>query len=64
MPTLLLLAATDRVFIAGRWRAGASRQTLPLTNPSDGSTLCSIARGTTADIDATVSAAQSALDGK
>jgi aldehyde dehydrogenase (NAD+) len=63
MPTLPLLDATDRVFIAGRWRAGASRETLPLTNPSDGSTLCDIARGNAADIDAAVQAAQAALDG-
>ena len=52
MPTLPLLDATDRVFIAGQWRAGASRETLPLVNPSDGSTLCDIARGNAADIDA------------
>ncbi len=45
MPTLPLLDASDRVFIAGPWRAGASRETLPLVNPSDGSTLCDIARG-------------------
>ena len=63
MPTLPLLDATDRVFIAGQWRAGASRETLPLTNPSDGSTLCDIARGNAADIDAAVQAAQAALDG-
>jgi aldehyde dehydrogenase (NAD+) len=63
MPTLPLLDATDRVFIAGQWRAGASRETLPLINPSDGSTLCDIARGTADDIDAAVQAAQAALDG-
>ena len=33
------------VFIAGRWRAGDSGQTLPLVNPSDGSELTCIARG-------------------
>jgi aldehyde dehydrogenase (NAD+) len=64
MPTLPLLDATDRVFIAGRWRVGASRETLPLVNPSDGSTLCDIARGNAADIDAAVAAAQNALDGE
>ena len=64
MPTLPHLDATDRVFIAGQWRAGASRETLPLTNPSDGSTLARIARGTAADIDTAVGAAQAALDGE
>ena len=64
MPTLPLLDATDHVFIAGQWRAGASRETLPLMNPSDGSTLAHIARGTAADIDAAVHAAQAALDGE
>ena len=58
---LPLLDATDRVFIAGRWRSGASSETLPLINPSDGSTLAAIARGTAADIDAAVAAAQAAL---
>jgi aldehyde dehydrogenase (NAD+) len=63
MPTLPLLDTTDRVFIAGQWRAGASRETLPLMNPSDGSMLAAIARGNASDIDAAVQAAQAALDG-
>ncbi|MDH4060026.1 MAG: aldehyde dehydrogenase family protein [Aquincola sp.] len=63
MSTLPLLETTDRVFVAGRWQAGASRETLPLINPSDGSTLAAIARGNAADIDAAVAAAQAALDG-
>jgi aldehyde dehydrogenase (NAD+) len=63
MEKLPLLDATDRVFIAGRWQAGASHETLPLINPSDGSTLAAIARGNAADIDAAVAAAQAALDG-
>ena len=52
------------VFIAGRWRAGDSGQTLPLVNPSDGSELTRIARGNAADIDAAVRAAQIALEGE
>jgi aldehyde dehydrogenase (NAD+) len=52
------------VFIAGRWRAGDSGQTLPLINPSDGSELTRIARGNAADIDAAVRAAQVALEGE
>ena len=53
----------SQVFIAGRWRTGASGQTLPLLDPSDGGLLTHIARGTTADVDAAVNAAQAALDG-
>jgi len=62
-PALPLLERTDAVFIAGRWHGGASRETLPLINPSDGSTLAAIARGNAADIDAAVAAAQAALGG-
>jgi len=51
------------VFIAGLWRPCASGETLPLFNPSDGSLLTQIARGTATDIDAAVAAAQAALDG-
>lgn len=53
----------SQVFIAGRWRAGASGQMLPLLDPSDGEVLTRIARGTAADVDAAVAAAQAALDG-
>jgi aldehyde dehydrogenase (NAD+) len=55
---------TTQVFIGSQWRAGASRETLPLLNPSDGSLLASIARGDARDIDAAVAAAQAALDGE
>ncbi len=54
---------TTQVCIAGRWRAGESGLTLPLLNPSDGSVLAYIARGTAGDVDAAVQAAQAALDG-
>jgi aldehyde dehydrogenase (NAD+) len=54
---------TTGVFIAGRWRACAGGETLPLINPSDGSLLAEIARGGKADVDAAVAAAQAALDG-
>jgi len=53
----------SQVLIAGQWRAGASGQTLPLINPSDGSVLTHIARGNAADVQAAVQAAQAALDG-
>ena len=52
---------SSRVFIAGVWRTGAGGQTLPLFNPSDGTLLAQIARGTAADIDAAVAAARKAL---
>lgn len=50
-------------FIAGRWRACASGETLPVINPSDGTEIARIAKGTKADVDAAVEAAQAALDG-
>ena len=45
-----------QVFIGGVWRSGDNGQTLPLANPSDGSTLAAIARGNAADVDAAVHA--------
>ncbi len=64
MQTLPILGASNHVFIGGHWRDGATRETLPLANPSDGSLLARIARGNAADIDAAVVAAQAALDGE
>jgi len=52
------------VFIGGQWRPCAGGQTLALIDPSDGTPLARIARGTAADIDAAVVAAQAALDGE
>lgn len=49
--------------IGNQWRPAATGQTLPLINPSDGAELCQIARGTAADIDAGVQAAETALAG-
>ncbi len=49
--------------INGEWRAPASGDTIDLVNPSDGSTLCAIARGTKADMDEAVVAAQAARAG-
>lgn len=49
------------VLIGGAWRATVA--TLQLINPSDGSTLCQIARSTETDVDAAVITAQTALDG-
>ncbi|MDO6585991.1 aldehyde dehydrogenase family protein [Salipiger sp. 1_MG-2023] len=50
-----------QMLIGGMWRDSA--QTLPLTNPSTGAEIGRIAKGTPADIDAAVQAAQAALDG-
>ena len=54
---------TTGVFIAGRWQPAAGGETLMLLNPSDGRPLAPIARGTVADVDAAVAAAQAALAG-
>jgi aldehyde dehydrogenase (NAD+) len=55
---------TKMLLIGGRWRAAIGGQTLVLENPSDGSELAHIGRGTAADIDAAVFAAQAALVGE
>jgi aldehyde dehydrogenase (NAD+) len=49
--------------INGQWQPPAGGATLPLTNPSDGSALCEIARGTAEDIDRAVAAATAAHAG-
>ena len=54
---------STQLLIGGVWRAGSGAETLQLDNPSDGTPLARIARGTAADIDAAVGAAQAALDG-
>ncbi len=50
-------------FIGGAWVPSQGTARLALINPSDGSTLCEIARGTEADIDHAVQAASVALQG-
>ncbi|MFP7672064.1 aldehyde dehydrogenase family protein [Marivita sp. S0852] len=51
----------SHVLINGTWRATAA--TLPLINPSDGTTLCQIANSTADDVDAAVTAAHRAREG-
>ncbi len=51
-------------FIGGKAVAPSGGDGLPLEDPSTGETICTIARGTAADIDAAVAAAQAALDGE
>ncbi|MGI9367621.1 MAG: aldehyde dehydrogenase family protein [Ruegeria sp.] len=50
--------------IGDTWKPAVSQCTLPLINPSDGSEICHIARGTEADIDAAIHAAHAAMDGE
>ena len=54
----------SKCFIGGQWVTASGNDTLPLENPSDGTTICEIARGRAADIDRAVAAAQKALDGE
>jgi aldehyde dehydrogenase (NAD+) len=51
------------VFIGGRWQSPVEGRTLPLQDPSTGAEIGQIARGTAADIDAAVNAAEAALAG-
>lgn len=51
-------------FIGGRWVAPVEGGLLALENPSNGESLCEIARGTSTDIDAAVAAASNAGAGK
>lgn len=62
MITPLGLSA-DQILIEGRWVPPAEGKTCPLTNPSDGTNLCAIARGGSQDVDAAVHAAKNALKG-
>jgi aldehyde dehydrogenase (NAD+) len=61
--TTMVPFETRHVYIGGRWRAPAGGATLELANPSDGTVLANIARGTADDVDAAVAAARAALDG-
>jgi aldehyde dehydrogenase (NAD+) len=50
-------------FIANRWVAPAGGETLDMIDPSTGTAFAQIARGTAADVDRAVTAAQRARDG-
>ncbi|MBT8412614.1 MAG: aldehyde dehydrogenase family protein [Octadecabacter sp.] len=52
-----------KCLIAGTWQSPHSGETLQLFNPSDGSTLCDIARGGPDEIAAAVASAEQALAG-
>ena len=55
---------TNKCFIDGQWQTPANGQYLPLENPSTGEKIGEIARGTGADIDAAVAAANKARYGE
>ena len=55
--------APEKCMIGGRWISPANNESLSLINPSDGSVLCDIAKGSKEDIDQAVFAAESALRG-
>jgi malonate-semialdehyde dehydrogenase (acetylating)/methylmalonate-semialdehyde dehydrogenase len=48
-------------YVAGRWTASSSSETLPVTNPATGETLARVPLSTAADLDAAVRAAREAL---
>ncbi|MEL7216707.1 MAG: aldehyde dehydrogenase family protein, partial [Pseudomonadota bacterium] len=54
---------TASIFLNGTWEAPAKGETLMLVNPSDGSDLAPIARGSAEDIDRAVAAARAAMEG-
>lgn len=54
---------TSHVFVGGVWKAPESRESLDLENPSTGEPLAAVARGTAADIDEAVAAANAARSG-
>ena len=60
----LLWFPTERCLIDGRWVAPASGARLPVEDPSRGAEIGEIARGTSADVDAGVEAAEGALQGE
>ncbi|MEO7221637.1 MAG: aldehyde dehydrogenase family protein [Devosia sp.] len=61
--TLDLFFDPSKCFIGGRWVAPAGGDYLEIKNPSDGTIIGRIPRGTQADIDAAVAAARAALAG-
>ena len=49
-PALNLWFDPTKCFIGGQWVPAVAGETLPLENPSDGSTICDIARGLGASV--------------
>ncbi|GGE61487.1 aldehyde dehydrogenase family protein [Actibacterium pelagium] len=55
--------APDKCMIGGKWVPAIGGETITLTDPSDGSALCGIAKGGAEDIHQAVLAAETALQG-
>jgi aldehyde dehydrogenase (NAD+) len=55
------LANVKTIFVGGSWRAAPDGGVLPMHAPADGRLIGHISRGTAADVDAAVTAAQAAL---
>lgn len=51
------------ILAGDRWTSSANQDGIPVTDPGDGTTFTSIARGTAEDIDRAVKAARAALEG-
>lgn len=52
------------IYVAGSWCKPGHPETIPVENPSTGQIIGEIGRGTEADVDAAVAAAEAALDGE
>jgi aldehyde dehydrogenase (NAD+) len=51
-----------QLLIGGRWQEAANGATIPVVNPSDGTTIAALARGAAADVDRAVRAARRAFE--
>ncbi|MEJ5081245.1 aldehyde dehydrogenase family protein [Ochrobactrum sp. MYb379] len=60
----LMWIDSTKVFINGEWVTPAGGETIAVENPSTGEVIGKIARGTPAEVDAAVSAANAALNGE
>lgn len=60
----LMWIDSTKVFINGEWVTPAGGETIPVENPSTGEIIGKVARGTPAEVDAAVSAANAALNGE
>jgi aldehyde dehydrogenase (NAD+) len=60
----LMWIDSTKVFINGEWVSPAGGETIAVENPSTGEIIGKIARGTPAEVDAAVSAANAALNGE
>jgi 1-pyrroline dehydrogenase len=59
---MTLTASRYQMFIAGEWRDAATGETTEVTNPANEQTIAEVPMGTTADVDAAVTAAREAFE--